>query len=90
MASGFGERLRVSIYGESHGNGIGALIEGLPPGESVDFDRLMRFMERRQGGRSPISRSLCPVFLTAERPVSRCVSGSRIRIRAPEIIAILR
>ncbi len=37
MASGFGERLRVSIYGESHGNGIGALIEGLPPGESVDL-----------------------------------------------------
>lgn len=55
MASQFGERLRVSIYGESHGNGIGALIEGFPAGEHIDFDRLMRFMERRQGGRNALS-----------------------------------
>ncbi|MBP0966571.1 MAG: chorismate synthase [Oscillospiraceae bacterium] len=55
MASEFGERLRVSIYGESHGNGIGALIEGLPAGEQVDPARLMRFMERRQGGRNALS-----------------------------------
>lgn len=55
MASQFGEQLRVSIFGESHGNGIGALIEGLPAGEAIDFDRLMRFMERRQGGRNALS-----------------------------------
>ena len=55
MASQFGERLRVSIYGESHGNGIGALIEGLPAGEHIDFERLMWFMERRQGGRNALS-----------------------------------
>ena len=55
MASQFGERLRVSIYGESHGNGIGALIEGLPAGEHIDFERLMQFMERRQGGRNALS-----------------------------------
>ena len=55
MASSFGERLRVSIFGESHGNGIGALIEGLPAGESIDTDALMRFMERRQGGRNALS-----------------------------------
>ncbi|MBR6717186.1 MAG: chorismate synthase [Oscillospiraceae bacterium] len=55
MASSFGEKLRVSIFGESHGNGIGALIEGLPAGESIDFERLMRFMERRQGGRNALS-----------------------------------
>lgn len=55
MASSFGERLRVSVYGESHGNGIGALIEGLPAGEPVDTELLMRFMERRQGGRNALS-----------------------------------
>ena len=55
MASGFGERLRVSVYGESHGNGIGALVEGLPAGESIDTNELMRFMERRQGGRNALS-----------------------------------
>ena len=35
MASCFGEKLRVSVFGESHGNGIGALIEGLPAGASM-------------------------------------------------------
>ena len=55
MASCFGEKLRVSVFGESHGNGIGALIEGLPAGEEVDFEQLMRFMERRQGGRNALS-----------------------------------
>lgn len=57
MASQFGERLRVSIFGESHGNGIGALIEGLPAGEQLDFEQLMQFMERRQGGRNSLSTS---------------------------------
>ena len=52
MASSFGERLHVSVYGESHGNGIGALIDGLPAGESVDTDALARFMQRRQGGKA--------------------------------------
>ncbi len=55
MASCFGDQLRVSVYGESHGNGIGALIEGLPAGKHIDFDELMRFMERRQGGRNALS-----------------------------------
>ncbi|MCQ2416489.1 MAG: chorismate synthase [Oscillospiraceae bacterium] len=57
MASSFGESLKVSIYGESHGNGIGALIEGLPAGEIIDFEKLMLFMERRQGGRNSLSTS---------------------------------
>ncbi len=55
MASAFGERLRVSIYGESHGNGIGALVDGFPAGFPIDTDALMRFMERRQGGRNAFS-----------------------------------
>ncbi|MBR6106674.1 MAG: chorismate synthase [Oscillospiraceae bacterium] len=55
MASVFGERLRVSVFGESHGPGIGTVIEGLPAGEQVDSDTLQRFMERRQGGRNALS-----------------------------------
>ncbi|MBQ8922665.1 MAG: chorismate synthase [Oscillospiraceae bacterium] len=69
MASSFGERLRVSVFGESHGNGIGALIEGLPAGEAVDFDALARFMERRQGGRNALSTS------RKEPDIPRFVSG---------------
>ena len=52
MASSFGERLRVSVFGESHGPGIGAVVDGLPAGEAIDFDALARFMMRRQGGKA--------------------------------------
>ena len=55
MASSFGNKLRVSIYGESHGNGIGALIEGLPAGMPIDTDALLAFMERRKGGKDALS-----------------------------------
>lgn len=55
MASGFGETLRVSIFGESHGTAIGALIDGLPAGEMIDEQELLDFMQRRQGGRNNIS-----------------------------------
>lgn len=57
MASSFGTKLRVSVYGESHGNSIGALIEGLPAGEIIDTEALMAFMARRQGGRNAFSTS---------------------------------
>ena len=69
MASSFGERLRVSVFGESHGNGIGAVIDGLPAGFPIDFDRLMQFMERRQGGRNALSTS------RKEPDVPRFISG---------------
>ena len=69
MASSFGERLRVSVFGESHGNGIGALIDGLPAGFEIDTDRLMKFMERRQGGRNALSTS------RKEPDIPRFVSG---------------
>ncbi|MBR3268107.1 MAG: chorismate synthase [Oscillospiraceae bacterium] len=69
MASSFGERLRVSVFGESHGTGIGAVIDGLPAGFPIDTDRLMRFMERRQGGRNALSTS------RKEPDVPRFISG---------------
>lgn len=68
MASGFGDTLRVSVFGESHGTAIGALIDGLPAGEPINYDELVRFMERRQGGRNALSTSRkepdLPIFLS--------------------------
>ena len=55
MASAFGERLKISVFGESHGARIGALADGFPAGFPIDTDALMRFMERRQGGRNALS-----------------------------------
>ncbi len=39
--------LSVNIFGESHGTAIGVVIDGLPAGEKLDFEEIMRFMSRR-------------------------------------------
>ena len=39
--------LSVSLFGESHGAGIGVVINGLPAGVPIDFDRILEFMARR-------------------------------------------
>ncbi|WP_426710565.1 chorismate synthase [Cetobacterium sp. SF1] len=47
----FGTLLRVSIYGESHGEGVGVLIDGLPPGIALDIEDLMAdIIKRKPGG----------------------------------------
>ena len=39
--------LSVSIFGESHGAGIGAVIDGLPSGIELDMEKILDFMARR-------------------------------------------
>lgn len=39
--------LSLSIFGESHGPAIGAVIDNLPAGEELDFERILEFMARR-------------------------------------------
>ena len=55
MASSFGDRLRVTIFGQSHGEAIGVVMEGLPAGEPVDEQQLHAFLQRRAPGRSPLA-----------------------------------
>ncbi len=55
MSSEFGKNLRISIFGESHGAAIGAVVDGLPVGEPVDLDALAGFLARRAPGRSAVS-----------------------------------
>ena len=50
MSSSFGNRIRVSVFGESHGPAIGVTVDGLPAGEAVDLQELGRFMARRAPG----------------------------------------
>ena len=50
MSSMFGNRIRVSLFGQSHGEKIGCLIDGLPAGEPIDQDELQAFMARRAPG----------------------------------------
>lgn len=50
-----GERLRLSLFGESHGPWVGMRLEGVPAGEPVDREALQRFLDRRAPGRTPWS-----------------------------------
>ena len=64
----FGSKIRVTIFGESHGPAIGCVLEGLPAGEKIDFEALGAFLERRAPGRNDLStarrESDVPEFLS--------------------------
>lgn len=49
------DRLSVSVFGESHGAGIGVVIDGLPGGKPIDFDQILEFMARRAPKKDGIS-----------------------------------
>ncbi len=55
MASEIGNKIKISIFGESHGEAIGVVINNLPSGEKIDKEQLQKFMQRRQGGNNPFS-----------------------------------
>lgn len=50
MSSQTGEKLNISVFGESHGDAVGIVINGLPAGFAIDFDELYAFMKRRAPG----------------------------------------
>ena len=55
MSSEIGTKIKVSVFGESHGTAIGAVIDNLPAGEYIDFEELCLFLKRRQGGNNKYS-----------------------------------
>ncbi len=46
----FGRIFRVSIFGESHGESVGIVIDGCPAGLSLRVEEFMPDLERRKGG----------------------------------------
>lgn len=51
MSSTYGEKIKISVFGESHGNGIGVVIDGLPAGVKIDMDSVLTQMSRRAPGK---------------------------------------
>lgn len=47
-----GNKLRVTVFGQSHASAIGCVIDGLPAGFRPDMDRVYTFMARRAPGRT--------------------------------------
>lgn len=68
MASVYGTKLKLSVFGESHGSAIGVVIDGFPAGLELDNDYISAFMKRRApGGSFSTKRS--------EPDIPRIVSG---------------
>lgn len=55
MSSNFGKQIEISIFGESHGEAIGVVINGLPGGEEVDKSEIYVQLKRRAPGQDKTS-----------------------------------
>lgn len=50
----FGILYRLTSFGESHGNAVGGVIDGMPAGISIDLDAIQHELDRRRPGQSDI------------------------------------
>ncbi len=51
----WGTNVKISIFGESHGEAIGVVIDGIPSGTELDLEEIRREMARRAPGKNPLS-----------------------------------
>src|SRR5438128_4359207 len=54
MGSSFGQLFRVTTWGESHGGGVGVVIDGCPPRIELSEEDIQRDLDRRRPGQSKI------------------------------------
>ena len=57
MSNTIGNKFKLTVFGESHSDSIGAIIEGVPAGLTIDFENIKLEMDRRRPGKSDISTS---------------------------------
>lgn len=50
----FGTIFRLTSFGESHGKGVGGVIDGMPAGVEIDMDFIQKELNRRRPGQSSI------------------------------------
>lgn len=55
MSNTFGHIFRLTTFGESHGPGVGGVIDGFPAGISVDMDFIQSELNRRRPGQSSLT-----------------------------------
>ncbi len=90
MSSTYGEMLKLSIFGQSHGPAIGMTLDGIPAGLSVNLDTLQSFLNRRAPGRNeystPRKETDRPEFLsgivdnvTCGAPISAVIPNNNTR-----------
>ena len=55
MGSSFGTLFRISTFGESHGGGVGVIVDGCPPRLTIDIGLIQSELDRRRPGQSRIT-----------------------------------
>lgn len=51
----FGQLFRITTFGESHGGGVGCVIDGCPPGINITEAEIQKELDRRKPGQSSIT-----------------------------------
>jgi chorismate synthase len=55
MASSFGKIFRIATFGESHGGGVGVVLDGCPPRLPISAEEIQRDLDRRRPGQSRLT-----------------------------------
>jgi len=55
MGSSFGTLFRIHTFGESHGGGVGVIVDGCPPRLALNIDAIQAELDRRKPGQSKIT-----------------------------------
>ena len=55
MSCSFGNKIKITIFGQSHSDAIGVVIDGLPAGFKIDTEKTAAFMARRAPGQNDLS-----------------------------------
>src|SRR5438876_12426458 len=51
----FGHLFRITTFGESHGGGVGVVVDGCPPGLEISREEIQKELDRRRPGQSAIT-----------------------------------
>ncbi len=57
MRNTFGKIFTLTTFGESHGEAVGGIVDGMPAGIEIDMDFIQREMARRRPGQSKVTTS---------------------------------
>jgi len=89
MSSTYGDKIKVSLFGQSHSAAVGVVIDEFPAGVEIDFEKLQSFLNRR-AARGAISTSRqepdVPEFLsgftgnaTCGAPICAVIRNTNVR-----------
>ncbi|MCH5190742.1 MAG: chorismate synthase [Oscillospiraceae bacterium] len=70
MSSTTGNKIKISVFGQSHSKAIGVVIDGLPAGKKLDMEKIYAFMARRAPGQNEYSTA------RKETDIPEIVSGT--------------